>query len=231
MRVSRFALLLLGIMIGGVGTLLLDPHLGTRRRALVRDKARRYRRIAPRRVRGVARSARGPMRGAMHTMAHRAPWHQQPAPPDLDEFVKHRVETVLGRRRDLSLSDLNFDAADGVVHVRGTAPDEETVRRIVQAAASVEGVRAVSSLLHTPDGRLVHCEAGDSAALHGRPRAAVQGESVRRRLLDRWPDLTEADVRASAGHPDRLAACIAARTGQSAREIRAALDETLMAPV
>jgi hypothetical protein len=231
MRVSRLALLLLGIVIGGVGTLLLDPHLGTRRRALVRDKARRYRRLAPRRVRGAARAAQGPVRGAVHTVAHRTPWYQQPAPPDLDEFVKHRVESVLGRRRDLSLADLNFDAADGVVHVRGTVQDEDTARRIVQAAASVEGVRAVCSLMHTPDGRAIDCEAGDSAALHGRPRAAIHGESVRRRLLDHWPDLTEEDVRASGGHPDRLAARIAARTGQSAREIRPALDQALMAPV
>jgi hypothetical protein len=92
-------------------------------------------------------------------------------------------------------------------------------------------VRAVSSLLHTPDGQIVTCEAGDTGALHGRPRAAIQGESVRRRLLDRWPDLTEEDVRASGGHPDRLAARIAARTGQSAREIRPALDQALLAPV
>jgi hypothetical protein len=140
---------------------------------------------------------------------------------------------VLGRRRDLHLGNLNFDAADGVVRVRGTVPDEETARRVVQAAASVSGVRAVSSLMHTPDGKLVPCEAGDTELLHGQPRAALQAEGVRRRLLERWPALTDIDtlIHESGGHPERLAARIAARTGQPDHAVRTALDELLMAAV
>jgi hypothetical protein len=224
-------LVLFGIALGAVGALLLDPRLGTRRRALVRDKARRYRRVAPQRLRGAARSARGPMRGAIHTVVKQVHLNGSSAPPDLDEFVKHRVETALGRRRDLHLGDLNFDAADGIVHVRGTVPDDDTARRIVQAAAGIEGVRAVASMMHTHDGRPIACEAGDATALHGRPRAAIQGEHVRRRLIEHWPVLTDIDacIHDSGGHPDRLATRIAARTGRSEREVRSELDDLLMA--
>jgi hypothetical protein len=231
MRLSRLSTLLLGVLIGVTATLLLDPRLGVRRRALLRDKARRYGRIGPRRLRGSARSARGPLRGAMHAVARQAPWREEPAPPDQDEYVKHRVETELGRHRDLRVRDINFDAADGVVRVRGTVPDEETARRIVRAAAAVDGVRAVASLLHTVEGTPIACEAGDTDLLHGRPRAATQGESVRRRLMERWPVLTDADIHASAGHPDRLAGIICSRTGQEERDVRAILDDILLAAV
>jgi hypothetical protein len=219
--------------LGAAGALLLDPRLGTRRRALVRDKARRYRRVAPRRLRGAARSAQGPMRGAIHTVVKQVHLNGSSAPPDLDEFVKHRVETALGRRRDLRLGDLNFDAADGVVHIRGTVPDGETARRVVQAAAGVEGVRAVASMMHTYDGRAIDCEAGDSVALHGRPRIAIHREGVRRRMRECWPEITDIDacIHDSGGHPDRLATRIAARTGRPELDVRSVLDDLLMAGV
>ncbi|MFN8558356.1 MAG: BON domain-containing protein [Dehalococcoidia bacterium] len=99
------------------------------------------------------------------------PWHEAPPPPDQDQFIKQRVESELGRHGDLPLADLNFDAADALVRVRGTVADEETARRVVERVAAVEGVKAVLSLMHTPDEAPVGGQAGDRSLLYGPPRA------------------------------------------------------------
>jgi len=54
---------------------------------------------------------------------------------------------------------------------------------------------------------------------------------VRSHLLARWPDLTDTDIHACGGHPDRLAALISSRTGQDEAEVRRSLDELLLAAV
>jgi uncharacterized protein YjbJ (UPF0337 family) len=231
MPFPKLRMFLLGAAAGASTALLLDPRLGARRRALVRDKSRRYGRDLAGSLMGSARSVRGPVRGAAHALARRTPWRETEAPPDQSEYVKHRVETALGRERDLPLHAINIDAADAIVHVRGAVPDAATADRIVRAAAAVEGVRAVMSHLRTPDGTPVGGEAGDTGMLHGRPRAAILGEAVRGRLLERWPGLTDSDILASEGHVDRLVATICTRTGEPESAVRTAVDEILLTAV
>ncbi len=228
MRGSRMGTLLLGAGLGAAGMLLLDPRLGRRRRALLHDKAGHYARVMVRNFRRGVRSVPGPVRGAIHEAAERAPWHTEPEPPDRDQFIKERVESVLGRDPDIPAGRINIDAADAVVQVRGTVPDAETAERIVRRVAAVDGVRAVRSLMHTPDGTPVGGEAGDRDAIHGRPRAAVQAEDLRRRLREQWPGLTDADILASDGHLGRLTELICSRTGEPEERVRPALDRILL---
>ncbi|MGH9064328.1 MAG: hypothetical protein ACRD0L_10240, partial [Acidimicrobiales bacterium] len=68
----------------------------------------------------------GPLRGALYAAARASGRISATAPPDGDEFVKHRVESALGRKRDLPIHSINLDATDGIVRVRGTVPDERS---------------------------------------------------------------------------------------------------------
>lgn len=231
MRRSSVLTILLSALVGAAVAFMLDPRLGARRRALMRDKLRHYSRVVPRQVRRMARQVPGRVQRVQHALVQRAPWYEPSPPPDGDEYVKHRVETELGRQTDLPLAGILFDAADGIVHIRGTVADAATAERIVQRTAAVPGVRAVVSLLHTPDGTRVGGVAGDRTLVDGRPRAAVQAEAVRNRLKQRWPQLTDADILASDGHIGRLTELIRAHTGEDERAVRAELDSILLAAV
>lgn len=217
-----------GLGAGGTAALLFDPRMGRRRRALARGKLGRYGRQV---ARGVVRSARGvagPAQGFCHTAEKRLPGYEPAVMPDTHEFVKHRVETALGREPGLPMSAVNVDAADGIVNIRGTVPDAETARRMVDQAAAVEGVRAVISLMHLPDGTPIEVTAGDLIALNGPPIAITHGEAVLNRLLQRWPNLTDADILASSGHVGTLTRYICRRTGEPEERVRADLDYLLI---
>lgn len=223
--------LVISAAVGAGAAILLDPQGGRRRRALVRDKVRRYSYAGARAIARVPRLVAGPARGVVHAVAHAAPWHRMPAAPDEHEFVKHRVETALGREPGLPTGAINIDAADGVVRVRGSVPDEHTARRIVERAAGVEGVRAVVTLMHLPDGRLAGEDAGDLDAIYGPPRAAIHAAEVRHQLMTAWPVLTDADILASEGHIGALTKLICSRTDESEYEVRTALDAILLTAV
>lgn len=223
--------LLVGALIGAAAMYFLDPQLGRRHRALARDKARHFAGQAPRMCRRLARRLVGPLRGVVHEAAVRMPWHETSAPPDRDQFIKERVESELGHEKDLPLSALNFDAVDGVVRVRGTVPDTAIAQAILNRVAQVEGVRAVESRMHLPDGTPITLIAGDERAVSGPPRAAVYGEAMRRGLMERWPTLTDDDIQASEGHIGRLVAIIVERTGEPEHEVRRALEAMVEAVV
>jgi hypothetical protein len=214
----------LTVAAGVIGVLLLDPHSGPRRRALLRDKLQGHMSALWGGIARTTRTSRGPARGLLHTLAQRAPWHAPTPMPDSDAFVVQRVRTALGREQDLPLGALNIDAVDGIVRVRGTVPDARTAREIVEKAAVVPGARAVMSLMRTPDGAPVGGRAGDPDVLEAGPRAAIHGEALRQALRARWPALSDLDIVASEGHIDHLALLIAAHTDEPEDEARATLE-------
>ncbi|MGE3598179.1 MAG: hypothetical protein AB7N70_21755, partial [Dehalococcoidia bacterium] len=89
-------------------------------------------------------------------------------------------------------------------------------------------VRAVVSLMRTPDGMSAGGTAGDPAAL-AEPSGTVHVQALRDQLVARWPALSEADILASEGHLDRLVETVTARTGQSKAQVRATLEQILLA--
>lgn len=223
-------LILLAAATGAAVAFMGDPLSGARRRALLRDKLVHYRIAIPRRLARRAHGIAGQAEGLAHNVVERTPW-QTPRPlPDESIFLAQAVETELGREAGLPLGAINFDAADGIVHVRGTVASDEIAKRIVQRAAKVEGVRAVISLMRTPDGEHVGGSAGDQAAITAGPRALLQGEAVRRALLQRWPSLTDNDILASEGHLEALEQRICAHTSQPEQEVRTAIEEILLRP-
>jgi hypothetical protein len=220
---------MLGLLTGIALAALFLPGRAARRRALLRDRVAHFGKAAPHRVRGVARAARGHAAGLAHAVATHSPLYSGEG-PDADEYVKHRVASEMGHS-DLPLTGLVFDATDGLVTVRGTVGDEEVAKRIVDRVAGVHGVRAVHSLLRTPGGAQVGGSAGDPALAGATPRSVRLGDELIERLSERWPMLQPGAILRSDGHPDRLAKLIRERTGESEDEVRAALDEILLAAV
>jgi hypothetical protein len=135
---------------------------------------------------------------------------------------------VLGHATELPLAGLVFDAADGVVNVRGVVPDDDCAEAILQRVAEVEGVRAAISFMRMEDGTPAGTYAGDVEVIATMP-AILKTNILRRQLTERWPSLTEDDILASKGHIEPLVAAISRRTGQPDREVRAALDQLLLA--
>lgn len=220
---------LLGAVAGAGLMYLLDPREGRRRRALARDKGMHYLRRAGVLAARCGRNLAGRLRGLLHEAQKRMPWYEPEPVPEDDQFIKDRVQSTLGRERDLPLHAVNFDCTDGIVRIRGTVPDMDTARRLVERTAAVEGVRAAVSLMRLPDGTPAGGIAGNVDAVVGQPRAKFYGEDIERKMKERWPALTDADILASDGHIDRMVQIIHQRTGQPEEEIRQALDSILLA--
>jgi hypothetical protein len=220
---------LLGALAGAALMYLLDPQEGRRRRALARDKALHYARRSGVLTARASRNLAGRARGLWHLVEKRMPWYKPAPVPEDDQFIKDRVQSELGHERDLPLHAVNFDCTDGIVRIRGTVPDADSARRLVERTAAVEGVRAAVSLMRLPDGTPVGGIAGDVDAVLGQPRAKFYGEDIERKMKELWPALTDADILASEGHIDRMVEIIHKRTHQPEKEIRQALDTILLA--
>ena len=139
---QKFAL----IGFGAAFMWLFDPTAGRRRRALVRDRTlaflRRGARSGLRAGRGVGSEAYGVGRKAMHV-------REQPKTFD-DATLKNKVETELFRDADAPKGQVDVNAQDGVVQLRGEVHSPELIDELVERARNVQGVRDVENLLHVP---------------------------------------------------------------------------------
>jgi hypothetical protein len=68
-----------------------------------------------------------------------------------DSALKDKVESEIFREPDAPKDKVSVNVEDGVVYLRGQLDDRQAIERLADAAAKVEGVRSVESLLHTPD--------------------------------------------------------------------------------
>lgn len=102
-----------GLVALGAGLMfMLDPSTGRRRRALTRDKARKYARLSAERAQAMARQAADRARGIVaEARASEEQWVD-------DQTLVARVRSELGRVVSHPGS-LHVDALDGCVTVRG----------------------------------------------------------------------------------------------------------------
>jgi hypothetical protein len=141
MRKTR---LLMGVAIGAGVEYLLDPQLGKRRRARLRDQAaariRRARRDAARRSsyeRGqrAGEAARASGKGVFHPVSDR-------------QVADHLHETLA--RLEFPTADVTVEVSDAIATLRGQVSDDGQRDRIVEAVRSHPGVVSVTSWLHLP---------------------------------------------------------------------------------
>ena len=134
----------LAAAVGAVVAYFFDPDGGRRRRAMLRDRTggflRRRRREAERMGRGVAAEAYGLKQKATHL-------REEPKPQPDDVTLARKVETEIFRDPDVPKGQINVNAEEGKIVLRGEVPRPEMIDELVEKARSVQGVQDVESLL------------------------------------------------------------------------------------
>jgi osmotically-inducible protein OsmY len=138
----------LAAAVGGVALLyFLDPSNGRRRRHTARDRARSLGRHGFRRARKLVRHTTSDTYGLGQRLVHRLP---RPAPALDDATLVDKVESTVFRDRDVPKGEININAENGVVFLRGQVERPELVEELADRVRKVRGVRGVENLLHTP---------------------------------------------------------------------------------
>jgi osmotically-inducible protein OsmY len=83
-------------------------------------------------------------------LADGADLRREKAPEFDDATIAHRVESVIFRDDAVPKGQINVNAENGRVYLRGTIDDAELITRLERLARDVRGVRGVVNLLHTP---------------------------------------------------------------------------------
>jgi osmotically-inducible protein OsmY len=138
--------ILIGAAIGAAAAWFLDPNDGTRRRNVVRDKTMKYARRGKEEAARKATYAGETVKGKATAVAPGT--GREPAGERLnDPALKAKVESEIFRDPDSPKGQVSVSVEDGVVYLRGELDDEAKIEGLREAAARVEGVRGVESLL------------------------------------------------------------------------------------
>ncbi|HEY7526402.1 MAG TPA: BON domain-containing protein [Candidatus Limnocylindria bacterium] len=132
--------------LGAAAAFLFDPERGRGRRArLVDQAAASLRRVG----RGLQRQVRllGGRAGGRLTAMRIGDGADEPAN---DATLKDRVEGALLGDPAIPKGDININAEQGIVVLRGEVPDDAIRTALEQRAAQVRGVWYVENLLHLP---------------------------------------------------------------------------------
>jgi osmotically-inducible protein OsmY len=141
--------LLFGAAIGAAAAWFLDPNDGTRRRNVVRDKTIKYARRGKDEAARKATYAGETVKGKATAAAPGT--GREPAGERLnDPALKAKVESEIFRDPDVPKGQVSVSVEDGVAYLRGELENPAMIEGLREAAARVEGVRGVESLLHTP---------------------------------------------------------------------------------
>ena len=134
----------------GLGALIayfFDPDSGRRRRALARDRIpalfRRMSERAERAGRGVSAEAHGVKQKATHLKEE-----EKPQPDDVT--LARKVESEIFRSADVPKGQINVNAENGKVVLRGEVEQPELIADLEKRTKKVQGVREVENLLHVP---------------------------------------------------------------------------------
>jgi hypothetical protein len=138
----------LAAAVGGIAiAYFLDPSNGRRRRHTTRDRTRSLSRHGLRRTRKLVHHTTSDTYGLGQRLLHRLP---RPTPDLDDATLAHKVESVLFRDRDVPKGEINVNAENGVVVLRGQVARPGLVETLEARVRKVRGVRGVENLLHLP---------------------------------------------------------------------------------
>jgi len=127
----------------------LDPQNGRRRRHQSRDQLLSLARQGTKRARKLVHHATSDAAGQARRAAHAL---RRPEEVDVDDTtLVDKVESTVFRKRDVPKGDINVNAENGVVFLRGQVEDPELVEALEARVRKVRGVRGVENLLHTPE--------------------------------------------------------------------------------
>ena len=125
----------------------LDPQSGRRRRHQTRDQLLSLARHGTKRGRKLVSHAAADATGTAKRAAHAV---RRPEDVELDDTtLVDKVESIVFRKHDLPKGQININAENGVVFLRGQVEDPELVETLEARVRKVRGVKGVENLLHT----------------------------------------------------------------------------------
>jgi osmotically-inducible protein OsmY len=134
------------IRILGLGALLayfFDRDNGRRRRALARDRLRAYFGKVSERAEQASAKAEAVKQKATHLKEE-----EKPQPDDVT--LARKVETEIFRDADVPKGQINVNAENGKIVLRGEVEKPAMIKDLEKRAKKVQGVAEVENLLHTP---------------------------------------------------------------------------------
>jgi osmotically-inducible protein OsmY len=134
--------------LGAAAAYFFDRDNGRRRRAMTRDRLPALFRRGSRRVEQLSRVASAEAYGAAQKVKHRGEG-EKPQPDDVT--LARKVETEIFRGADVPKGQINVNAENGVVVLRGEVGQPELIRDLEEKTRQVQGVRDVENLLHVPE--------------------------------------------------------------------------------
>jgi osmotically-inducible protein OsmY len=139
---------LIGLIgIGAALTYFFDPQQGRRRRAMAKDKIAAFFRSRARQGEQLAGSASAQAEALKHQAKH---LQEEPKPQPDDVTLARKVETEIFRDADVPKGQINVNAENGKVFLRGEVSQPKLIEDLEKRARSVQGVQDVENLLHTP---------------------------------------------------------------------------------
>jgi osmotically-inducible protein OsmY len=133
--------------IGAAIAYFFDPDNGRRRRALTRDRVPAAFRGGARRAERLGRTVGSEAYGTAQKVQHLQE-EEKPQPDDVT--LTRKVETEIFRDADVPKGQINVNAENGVVVLRGEVGQPELIKDLEKKTRKVQGVREVENLLHTP---------------------------------------------------------------------------------
>jgi osmotically-inducible protein OsmY len=137
----------IGAAAGALLAFFLDPRSGRRRRHELRDRARGSFHRALRKTRHLARGITADAYGVKQKARHR---REVPKEQPNDATLTAKVESEVLRGADVPKGQINVNAEDGVVVLRGQVERPELIAELESRVRKVQGVLDVENLLHLP---------------------------------------------------------------------------------
>ena len=137
----------LGAAMAAALAYFFDPETGNRRRSMTRDRVLAFFRRTGHQAGRAGQAAKSQAYGVTQKALHLKDRTKEE--PD-DATIAHKVETELFRDADVPKGDINVNAENGVVYLRGQVADEGLAETLGKSARKIQGVREVENLLHTP---------------------------------------------------------------------------------
>jgi osmotically-inducible protein OsmY len=135
--------------LGAALTYFLNPESGARRRAMARDRVLAFFRQRGRELGRTAGSVQAEAQGLVQKAKHGKAEEKLQDPNDAT--LARKVETEIFRDPEVPKGQIDVNAEGGVVILRGEVERPELIKDLEEKTRSVQGVKDVENLLHTPD--------------------------------------------------------------------------------
>jgi osmotically-inducible protein OsmY len=138
------------IRLMGLGALLayfFDPNNGRRRRAMARDRIPAFVRGMSKRAEQTGGAGAAKAEGVKQKATHLKE-EEKPQPDDVT--LARKVETEIFRDADVPKGQINVNAENGKIVLRGEVEKPELIQDLEKKTKKVQGVTEVENLLHTP---------------------------------------------------------------------------------